>query len=692
MKKKVMRAIALVICMALVFSMSTTVFATNGNNNNRHGQIQYFKDVPRGHWAYDQIMWMLENKIIEGIGNDMFGPNNNVTRAQFAKMMVLTLNIKLYSPGTSSFLDVGKNAWEYPYVESAKTYLTGFRTSAGDYFKPSQNAVREDMAVALVKALGYQNESVDEGILNQFADANQISANLRRYVALSVKHKLVEGFTQNGKTLFDPQGNLTRAAASTLLYRAFRNSEDKVTYDDNGSKITYDDNGYTKPTIWLAYENGKLMAHWNRIDSSKFLGYAIVISQNDSTPTYQDNGFLYYITNRNQTSAAVDNSIQYSGSCDFGRYLEPGKQYYFSISVLYNDNTITGNVERAVYYGNSGPSSFAAPNISTAIENGVLVARWNKLSNPNLQGYRIVISRNDSSPSYPENGYLYWYADKDRTYAVINNIDPYTDGDFGKYLTKGEKYYLNVTAVYNDRYMPSNTIQFTYGGTENPESYVLPVMSSSVENGRLVLRWTKIESSNLLGYRVSASKNNITPKYPDNGYLYWITDHDKNYAVIDNSTAYTNGDFGGYFVKGEHYNFAITAVYKDRNITGNVITCNYNGDDNPALFPAPTVSAAYENGHLIVKWNRIDSACLSEYKVVISKNNSSPAYPANGFYGVYDKNTTSAALSTTVNYTNGDFKNLTDGTEYYFNVTAVYSNGKYVAGNAVKKLFLLPPK
>jgi len=689
MKRKIMRAIAFIVCMALMFTMSITAYATNDNNN---GHRASFKDVPQGYWAYDQIMWMLDNKIIEGMGNNMFGPNNNVTRAQFAKMMVLTLNINLYSPGTPSFLDVGKNAWEYPYVESAKTYLTGFRTSAGDYFRPSQNAVREDMAVALVKALGYQNESVDESILNQFADAGQISANLRRYVALSVKHKLVEGFTQNGRTVFDPQGNLTRAAASTLLYRAFKNSEDKVTYDDNGNKVTYDDDGYIKPSAWLSYENNKLVIHWNKIDSSKLLGYAIVISQNDASPSYPDNGFLYFITDKNQTSIALDNSVQYSGNCDFGRYLEVGKQYYFNVTALYSGRNVAGNTEKAVYYGNTSPTSYIAPSITTAIENGVLVARWNKISNSNLQGYRVVISKNDSTPSYPENGYLYWFTDKDRTYAIINNTDAYTNGDFGKYLTKGEKYYLNVTAVYNDRNIPSNTIQFTYGGTENPESYVAPIVSASIENNRLVLRWNKIDSSNLEGYRVVASKSDNTPNYPDNGYLYWITDRNKNYEVIDNSTAYTDGDFGKYFVKGENYFFSITAVYKERNVSGNTITVKYSGEDSSEFFPAPSASAAYENGDLVIKWNKIDSAYLSEYRVVISKNNSAPAYPANGFYGTYDKNTTSAAVSTAVNYTNGDFKNLAHGTEYYFSVTAVYSNGKFVAGNAVKKLFLLPPK
>jgi len=582
MRNKMKRIISIFVCVLLLCSASVPAFATKKDNNsnakiNSMLNSKGFKDVNKGHWAYDYIMWMLERNIIEGVGNDCFNPNGTVTRAQFAKMMVNTLNLKKYSPQTPSFLDVKKKDWEYPFVESAKTYLTGFRTDKGDYFKPSQAAVREDMAVALVKALGYQNETVDESILNRFTDAGQISPNLRKYVALSVKHGLIEGKTGNGQPVFDPQGNLTRAEAATLLYRAFKKNEEKVTYDED--KVTYDDENYVKPTVTISKEN----------------------------------------------------------------------------------NTI--------------------------------VLRWNKINHDKFKEYRVVISKDDSTPQYPEQGYLYSFTDSNRTYAVIDNSVKYNGGDFGNYLTKGEKYYFSVTAVYENKIVPGNAVQFVYDGVENPEAYVMPIVNASIENGRLVLRWNKINSSNLVEYRVVASKNDSTLSYPENGYLYSITDKNRNYAVIDNSTAYTGGDFGGYFVKGEDYYFSITAVYTDRIIVGNTISVKYTGEDNPALFPAPEVSAAYENGKLIVKWNKINSPLLSEYRVVISQNNQSPAYPANGFYDTaYDVNTVSAEIDASKPYTNGDFQALTYGNEYFISVTAVYNNNKYVAGNAVRMLYLISPQ
>ncbi len=187
-----------------------------------------------------------------------------------------------------------------------------------------------------------------------------------------------------------------------------------------------------------------------------------------------------------------------------------------------------------------------------------------------------------------------------------------------------------------------------------------------------------------------ATKNDSTPSYPENGYLYSITDRTKNYAIIDNKTKYTDGDFGGYFIKGEKYYFSVTAIYLDKIVPGNAIRVQYDGEDSPELFPAPQVSAAYEDGKLVIKWDKIDSPQLVEYRLVISEKNKTPAYPADGYYDeAYPADTTSVVIDGSKTYHDGDFSDLTYGNEYYFSVTAVYKNNKYVAGNPVKVLYLI---
>lgn len=595
MKNNARRIISVLICLTLILCSAFPAFAAkdNSRDNKANANVNVsvnvkvngkgFKDVKEDHWAYKYIMWMLNRDIVHGIGDGTFLPNGTVTRAEFAKMMVRTLELEIYTPKEPTFDDVDKKDWEYPYVESSKKYLTYYKTSTGNYFRPSQPSVREDMAVALVKALGYQNEAVDESILNQFADASEITPSLRKYVALAVKYGLMKGYPENDKLYFGPMKNLTRAEAVTLLYRAYVVKEEKVPYEED--KLPYEED--------------------------------------------EDN----------QDKDKEDKYIK--------------------------------------------------PEVTLSLENGVQVLRWKKIDSKLLKEYRVVISKNDPTPDI-EDGYLYKFTDPNRTFAIINNIDKYTGGDFGNYLTRGENYYITVIAVYKDKNVTGNVLQFQYTGMENPELYVAPVVTASEENGKLVLRWNQIDSPNFVGYRVVASKNDSTPSYPDNGYLYAISDRTKNYAVIDNSTAYNNGDFGGYFIKGEKYYFSVIAVYTDKVVGGNVIQCQYNGPDHPELFPAPVLTAAYEDGNLVLKWDKISSPELVEYRVVISEKNKAPAYPADGYYNApYSPDTTSVIIDPSNVYTNGDFTTLTYGNEYYFSVTAVYKNNKYVAGNAVKVLYLV---
>ena len=79
-----------------------------------------YKDVGTNHWAYDAVTYMTGKKIISGYSDGTFRPNNKVTRAEFAKMMVLALDLKLHNPKDKSFLDIGKDNWAFKYIESAK--------------------------------------------------------------------------------------------------------------------------------------------------------------------------------------------------------------------------------------------------------------------------------------------------------------------------------------------------------------------------------------------------------------------------------------------------------------------------------------------------------------------------------------------------------------------------------------------
>ena len=46
-----------------------------------------FSDVASSHWAVDAITWAAENEVVAGIGGNLYDPDSNVTREQFAQML-----------------------------------------------------------------------------------------------------------------------------------------------------------------------------------------------------------------------------------------------------------------------------------------------------------------------------------------------------------------------------------------------------------------------------------------------------------------------------------------------------------------------------------------------------------------------------------------------------------------------------
>ena len=185
-----------------------------------------FSDLDPGHWAHDDIMDMVELGILSGYPDGTFKPNNTISRAEFAKIMVLALELETVRPANPSFTDVGTDHWAYEVVESARDYLTGYRNSrTGEFsFDPGGVAVREDVAVAIVKAQGYGDAPANLSLLNSFPDQGEISPALRNHVAIAVEKGYMRG-TDKG---FEPQKALTRAEACVLLSRIMVSERAKV--------------------------------------------------------------------------------------------------------------------------------------------------------------------------------------------------------------------------------------------------------------------------------------------------------------------------------------------------------------------------------------------------------------------------------------------------------------------------------
>jgi len=382
---------------------------------------------------------------------------------------------------------------------------------------------------------------------------------------------------------FKPNGYLTRAEASALIYNVLKTAseEEKVVYNiDEENEQAYVNEGesiYEYPAVQVQgnIKDGKIYLSWNKAADKNFSYYKVVVSKSNPSPVYPQDGYLYVISNREQTSAVIEND-GYSGG-DFGGRLVPGEKYYFSITAVYGDVKVPGNALSLVYPGETTANT-ANPTLKSKTENGKIVLSWDKASEKGFVYYKVVISKNNSKPKYPDDGYLCYITDPNTTSKAVDNKEAYVSGDFGKYLVPGEKYYFSITYVYDNRKVSTNTLQLTYpkSGTavEKPKR-TAPSVSGSVKGNGIALSWSKASPTGFKYYKVVISKDDSTPVYPEDGYLYVISDVNTTSAVVNNSSAYNGGSFGEYLISGQKYYFSVTAVYDDQKLAGNAVRLTY---------------------------------------------------------------------------------------------------------------------
>ena len=217
-----------IVCTLLVCAMmSVTVFASGVvdygaeyTNQPMQSYSQTFKDVNKNYWAFNYIEEMVSRGVLSGYPNGYFYPDNTVSRAEFAKIMCLAAGINVESAWYTEYADVYTSDWYTPYINAGRYYLSGYVVNGEKMYMPENMALREDIAVALVKLKGYSTDVYDESILKaMFKDYQSISQDARKYVAVAVDNGLISGYEDN---TFRGQNTITRAEAATLLWRAYQ--------------------------------------------------------------------------------------------------------------------------------------------------------------------------------------------------------------------------------------------------------------------------------------------------------------------------------------------------------------------------------------------------------------------------------------------------------------------------------------
>jgi len=168
-----------------------------------------------GHWSRRDVELMANKLIVRGVSEDRFAPDQHITRAEFAALLVRALG--LTEKALDAFDDVTAADWFYGAVGAAAEagLVTGFTDGS---FRPHEKITREQMATMVARALrfaGY-DAAATTSVLSRYADAGSVST----WAAPSMAEAVSEGIiTGTSATTLSPKALATRAEAAVMVKR-----------------------------------------------------------------------------------------------------------------------------------------------------------------------------------------------------------------------------------------------------------------------------------------------------------------------------------------------------------------------------------------------------------------------------------------------------------------------------------------
>lgn len=170
-----------------------------------------FSDVDK-HWAKKEIMYLSERNIIGGYPDGTFKPNEPITRAQAASMLVKALKIPLVKNPTIKFKDVSKDS---PYYQILATVNEkGILRGDNGFMRPGEETSRVQMAAILRRSF---NLPLDK-------QATFVDVTEAHWAFEDVNGIAKKGITGGSDGKFMPADSVTRAHFSAFLVRALDSS------------------------------------------------------------------------------------------------------------------------------------------------------------------------------------------------------------------------------------------------------------------------------------------------------------------------------------------------------------------------------------------------------------------------------------------------------------------------------------
>ena len=191
-----------------------TLVATDGTNTATAYQVllteqRSFSDLSTQDWSWHPVQFLATQNVISGYADGTFRPNNTVTRAQFAKMLVGGMGWALANPAQPTFSDVPPTNWAFAFVETAVQHgaLAGY---ADGTFRPNTDVTRAQLAKLIVTARGWSLVTPASGTFSDVPTTNWAY----RFVETAVDSGVLGGYADG---TFRPFAPATRAQVAKIL-------------------------------------------------------------------------------------------------------------------------------------------------------------------------------------------------------------------------------------------------------------------------------------------------------------------------------------------------------------------------------------------------------------------------------------------------------------------------------------------
>ncbi|HNW26191.1 MAG TPA: S-layer homology domain-containing protein [Candidatus Gastranaerophilaceae bacterium] len=178
--------------------------------------VDAFPDVPSNYWAACPIDKLAMNNVVVGYPDRLFRPCKDVSRAEFATMIVKGYNLNCSSlPTKNIFKDVPRSHWANSLIAKAvdEGIMCGY---PGCKFKPNNHVSRVEALTAMAHSINCEMDSCKaQQILSQYCDGDKVPS----WAQIPVAKALETGILKNSLTpnTINPCKDASRAEIADML-------------------------------------------------------------------------------------------------------------------------------------------------------------------------------------------------------------------------------------------------------------------------------------------------------------------------------------------------------------------------------------------------------------------------------------------------------------------------------------------